>query len=113
MERSPGGASSPTSGILIPVYIEPSAFSDIEEASAWYDSQRPGLGTEFILQLDRLLEKAASNPEAYEQVHREFRRALLQRFPFAIYFTPRDGILRVYAVLHQHRSGEFVSSRLG
>jgi len=112
MERSPGRTSSQTSRVLISIHIEPAALSDIEQASDWYESQRPGLGTEFILQLDRLLEQAGSNPEAYVKVYREFRRALLRRFPYAVYFILRNGTLRVQAVLHQHRSEAFVSSRL-
>ncbi|MDZ7783173.1 MAG: type II toxin-antitoxin system RelE/ParE family toxin [Halioglobus sp.] len=113
MERSPGRASAPTSRDLITIHIEPAALSDIEGASDWYELQRPGLGTELhTSSVDRLLEQAGSNPEAYVQVYREFRRALLRRFPYAIYFILRNGTLRVQAVLHQNRSEEVISSRL-
>ena len=36
------------------VIVRPGAQADIREAAEWYESQRPGLGSEFTLQLDRI-----------------------------------------------------------
>ena len=112
MERGSGATPPPASGELSPIQIEQGAFLDIEESSSWYESQQPGLGAEFVLELDRLLEAVGSNPSAYSQVYRNFRRALVRRFPYAVYFMHRSGSIYIYAVLHQHRSSEAVASRL-
>ncbi len=106
MERSPGGNSRPTSETLIPISIEPVALSDIEGAATWFESQRPGLGTEFILELDHSIERVGTNPEAFAQVYRVFRRALLRRFPYALYFTYESDLIRVtqFCISTAHQS---------
>ena len=112
MERSSGGNPSPNSAALTSIHIYPAALSDIESAVSWYESQRPGLGTEFILELDHSVERASANPNAFVKIYRIFRRALLRRFPYALYFSDESDTLYIHAVLHQHRSTEFTSSRL-
>jgi plasmid stabilization system protein ParE len=97
---------------LISLFVEPSALSDIEEASAWYETQRPGLGIEFVLELDKSLEKIQANSAAYRIVYLRYHRLLLRRFPYAVYFLLEDGEARVQAVLHQRRSKARVASRL-
>jgi hypothetical protein len=44
------------------ITVHLAAQADIREAALWYDAQRPGLGTEFTLQIDGLLERIAQNP---------------------------------------------------
>ena len=36
-------------------WIEPVALDEFVDAAAWYESQRPGLGDEFIAEIDRTL----------------------------------------------------------
>ena len=36
------------------ITVRLAAQADIREAAEWYESQRPGLGSEFTLQLDRI-----------------------------------------------------------
>ncbi len=111
MERGSGGTTAKAGARLNLIDVEPAALRDIERASSWYENQRAGLGVEFILELDRLLEHIGSNPRAYQQTYRTFRRALLRRFPYAVYFTVKSERLRLYGVLHQHRSEEQLSNR--
>jgi len=71
-------------------------------AATWYEAQRPGLGVEFILQLDAAIERAGQFPEGYATQYRETRRVLMRRFPYAIYFMFENGVVEVFAILHQH-----------
>lgn len=64
--------------------IQPAAVEDAETAAKWYEAQRPGLGIEFILELDAAIEKAVETPEAYELKYRKVRRVLMRRFPYAV-----------------------------
>ena len=86
------------------VNVQPQATAETEEAAAWYERQRPGLGTEFILELDAALERAAAFPDTYVRQYREARRVLLRRFPYAVYFVYEDESVEVFAVLHQRRA---------
>jgi len=43
------------------------------------------------------------NPLAYPRVYGDIRRALVQRFPYAVYFRPLGDELVVLAVMHGRR----------
>ncbi len=61
--------------------IRPEAEADALEAYRWYNEQLPGLGDEFLVEIDRALENIRANSEAQRRLHREFRRVLTRRFP--------------------------------
>jgi hypothetical protein len=41
------------------------ARAEFVEAAAWYEAWRPGLGTEFIAEIERCITGAAQKPEPY------------------------------------------------
>ena len=79
------------------------AEADALEAYRWYSEQVPGLGDDFLAEVDRAIEAIRANPESNRKIHREFRRALTRRFPYAIYYALRDGRIVVFAILHTAR----------
>ena len=86
MERSARTTPSEVPQGLIRVNVQPRAEAEADEAAAWYEAQQPGLGIEFLLELDAAIEKAAEVPLAYSMILREVRRVLVRRFPYAVYF---------------------------
>jgi len=88
----------------VTIVLLPWAADDVSRAARWYDRQRPGLGAEFGEQLDRLLDVIAREPLRFPAVHRETRRALLRRFPYALFFQGRRDVVLVVAVLHASRN---------
>ena len=78
----------------------------------WYEAQRPGLGVEFVLELDAAMERAARSPEVYAMQYREARRVLLHRFPYSVYFVFENRVIEVLAVLHQHQEPSLWQSRV-
>ena len=84
------------------VIVRPGAQADIREAALWYEARKPGLGSEFTLQFDALTERIAQNPLQFPEIGSGVRRALLQQFPYAIYFVVAASPV-VIAVLHQRR----------
>ncbi len=67
-----------------------------------FERRRPGLGSEFTLRFDALMERIAQNPLQFPEIASGVRRALLQRFPYAIYFVVAACPV-IIAVLHQRR----------
>jgi len=59
---------------------------DVRRATKWYERQREGLGTEFVVEVDAALQRIAGNPEQYEVVHREIRHCVLRRFPYGVFY---------------------------
>lgn len=83
--------------------LRPSAEADLREASQWYERKRPGLGIELLLELDLLLERVFDSSEQFPEIGFGMRRALLRRFPYAVYFVADAGSVVIVAVLHQRR----------
>ena len=92
--------------------VRPSAEEDVRDAAFWYESKREGLGAEFTLEVDSLYERIAENPQQFPEVGEGARRALLRRFPYAVYFVIADDAPIILAILHQHRKPEAWCQRL-
>ena len=75
--------------------------ADLRAARSWYEVRRVGLGDDFMLAIDRLLARIDATPDEFPRVKAEIRRALLRRFPYAIFFTVEKKDRVVLAVLHQ------------
>lgn len=84
--------------------IAPEAMRDMAEAFRWYEDRRAGLGDEFLGCVDACLAKIARTPEAYAPIHETYRRALIRRFPYAVFYESTQEKVAVYAVFHTSRN---------
>jgi plasmid stabilization system protein ParE len=82
---------------------EPRADLEVEAAFEWYENERPGLGSELIDELRAAYDRIASGPLKYRALHSGIRRALLKRFPYAVYFAIDGDVIVVVTVLHASR----------
>ena len=80
------------------IVFRPQAEGETLAVCAWYESRRTGLGREFAEAVDALLDRMAARPRAFPRVHGEIRRAVLSRFPYAVYFRLDRETLVVLAV---------------
>ena len=78
------------------------AQSDIEEEAVWYEQRAAGLGESFLRELDGLFSRIVAMPRQFPEIEESFRRGLLRRFPYAVYFSIRQHEIVVFAVLHMH-----------
>lgn len=85
---------------------------DIAEAYSWYQHQRAGLGEEFLSSVDACLERIRRWPEMYAVIHETFHRALIRRFPYAVFYEHSGGIVTIYAVFHTARDPNKWKARL-
>ncbi len=78
---------------------------DISDAAIRYQNEQPGLGQEFLAEIDKALANAAHNPRQYPRMRHkpEVRRILSKRFPYRIFFFCRHGAVVVFRVLHAAR----------
>lgn len=61
--------------------LAPEAEQDLDEAFAWYERQRAGLGEEFLTVLEARLEAIRRTPGMHAVIFEGYRRGLLRRFP--------------------------------
>ena len=87
------------------------AAQDVEGARAWYDEQQDGLGDAFAASLEDVVRLVTEFPEAFPEIAIRHRRALLHRFPYAVYYRLDGEVIDVLACLHTSRSPETWRSR--
>ncbi|MGB2869542.1 MAG: type II toxin-antitoxin system RelE/ParE family toxin [Bacteroidota bacterium] len=93
------------------ILFHPEAEGELHDAVVWYEHQSKGLGSEFLLCIDEAVERIQRNPESFPVVHRGFRRAVVKRFPFAVFFEVHKSEIRVQAVFHSRRDPSRWQSR--
>jgi toxin ParE1/3/4 len=84
---------------------------DIDDAYQWYESQRKGLGQNFLLCVEEAFSSASRKPNIYSIVHKNIRRVLIHRFPFGIFFVESKDNISVLAVLHARRNPKMWKGR--
>ena len=85
------------------LHVRFEAEQDLEAAAAWYAEQRLGLGQDFLDEILRSFQSIAEQPKRYPIVHRKTRRALVQRFPFGVFYRIEPDCIVVVAVMHGSR----------
>lgn len=90
------------------VTLRPAAEADVLAAVEYYDDAEPDLGDQFIDGLDRLLLRLSEFPRSAQQVEgfNAVRRALLRRFPFAVFYVEGEDELVILRVIHAAQSTE-------
>ena len=89
----------------------PEAETDISEAYEWYEDRRVGLGEDFLSCLDAGLQRICRTPEAHPQVYAQYRRALVRRFPYVVFYEFREGKVTLCAVNeHGPRPGQVAAA---
>ena len=97
----------------LPVIFKHAARLEFDEAVAWHESARPGLGREFKLEVKLALRRALANPEFFQGVRGRARKIRLRRFKkYAIYFAVKDNVFAVLSVFHASRDPADLAQRL-
>jgi plasmid stabilization system protein ParE len=89
-----------------PVRFKPSADRDVENAFGWYEERRPGLGDEFLEEVDAAVTRIAENSRAHQSVRGRIRRAVLHRFPYLLFYVIDPQEIVVLACMHASRDPE-------
>lgn len=79
------------------------AREDVLEAFRWYETERRGLGKIFRASLNEAIQRIRRAPLASPVVYRDLRRALVDRFPYGIFYRMQPGIIVVVGIVHGHR----------
>ena len=91
----------------------PEVETDVQSGRLWYAEKSPGLGEEFLRVFYVCSHELTRNPMVYPRVHREFRRCLLRRLPYAIYFRVEQDCAIVFGLFHCARDPRRLRRELG
>jgi toxin ParE1/3/4 len=83
---------------------------DLAESMDWYELQQPGLGIDFLKEIDKTIDYVSQNPLAFEVRYKRkgiaIRFAVLHRFPFVlVYFIDEpNNQLIIEGIWHNSRN---------
>jgi len=97
--------------MTLPLVLRPQAQAEFVDASIWYETQRPGLGDEFVSEVEKVLDKIANQPDRYAIVHQDIREAPVLRYPYVVYYRVKPKSNVVIAVFHSARDPAIWQSR--
>jgi toxin ParE1/3/4 len=95
----------------VKVILREEARSEVLDAFAWYEERRSGLGVEFRDALDATVARVLRHPLAYAAGDRGLRRALISRFPYAVYFRIYPDAMVIVGVMHGRRHPKLLKTR--
>ena len=95
------------------VRFTPEADAELTEARLWYSHHRKDLDLEFMQCIEIALTRIRSNPRLFPVVYGGLRRAVVQRFPFAIFYDIKAAEIQIIAVFHSRRNPDLWKSRVG
>ena len=91
-------------GVGRQIIVRPEAETEVQQAFDWYEEQSEGLGFEFLRAIEACLSGVTRNPFAYTVVKvPNVRRALVRRFPYALFYLIDDQAIVVIAVFNVKR----------
>lgn len=75
--------------MTLKVVFRPAARAEIDGAALWYEDRQPGLGAQFVSEVDHAVELASRYPERFPIKHREIRCVQARRFPYSVFYRPQ------------------------
>jgi plasmid stabilization system protein ParE len=82
------------------LHTRPEAEQDITAARDWYDSVQAGLGDAFIDEITAAIHQLTAQPKVPRIYYRNFRRILLRRFPYKVFYQVIGQRIVITRLLH-------------
>jgi len=79
------------------IVLSPDAQADIGSVIQWYDRIDPKLALRFRLEMRTTLRRITHLPHAFPIVANVFRRSVLNRFPYSVYYSVQLDVINVRA----------------
>jgi len=97
--------------MTLKVVFRHTARTEFDAAALWYEERQPGLGTQFVSEINRAIELAATHPERFPMKHNEIRCVQARRFPYSVFFRPEARRIVVLAIFHARRDPKIWQTR--
>jgi len=88
------------------------AAEELFDAIAHYEAERPGLGGEFLDEIDAGLATIKEAPTRWPAIEQEVRHYRLHRFPYHIIYQIKYEAISIVAIAHLHRKPGYWRDRL-
>jgi len=86
------------------IIVRAEAEAELSEAYDWYNVRMVGLGDQFFMSVDATIQAISRNPNQFPEIYKTIRRALIHRFPYAIFFVVEESQIIILAIFHAKRN---------
>ena len=87
------------------------AEAEMRDAAAYYEERAPGLGSEFLDDVERGIHRVQQFPYSWATYEGEYRRHLLRRLPYGLIYRVGSEKIFIVAVAHLRRKPGYWKSR--
>ena len=92
--------------------FHPEVEGDLQKVYTWYEEKLIGLGDDFLQIFYSSTKLIIVNPYQYSIIYSNYRRYLLQKFPYALYYIIEDNMVIVIGLFHHARDPRGIKSTL-
>ena len=85
---------------------------ELAAAVQYYEQAAPGLGLEFLDEIERTIERVLQHPEAWTRVAEHHRRCRTRRFPYGLSYSVEQDVVIIAAVMNLRRHPDSWKERL-
>jgi hypothetical protein len=85
---------------------------ELDEAVAYFNAQRSGLGVEFAREVNAAIQRIVQYPNVWQRLAGGVRRCQLRRFEYGLVYRVLGDVVIVYAVMHLKRRPGYWRDRL-
>lgn len=71
----------------MPIVSHPEANEELVGTALWYEERQPGLGDDFLDEVEDALRRIEAEPERWPKIRSENRKLNLRRFPYALVYA--------------------------
>jgi plasmid stabilization system protein ParE len=91
--------------------FHPDITKDIKSSYQWYEEKSPGLGNEFINEIESGYDMLIQFPQSCPIIRQKYHKYTLPNFPFSIIYRIVGKVIYVVAVMHNSRKPGYWKNR--
>jgi toxin ParE1/3/4 len=97
---------------MLEVVFSEQAELDLKEVREWYESIRIGLELEFLICIEAEIEVIRKAPFVNKEYFLNVRKAIINKFPYGIYYLVENERITVLSVAHHKRGSKTIKKKL-
>lgn len=98
--------------MALQIDVHPEAGQEIVGSLRYYERTDPMLAEDLDAKLDAAVDLIATAPSTWPPYLHGTRRYLLDRFPYALIYREKDGVIQLVALAHHRRRPGYWSDRI-
>ncbi len=98
--------------MIYPVNFHPDIENDLREIIGYYEEKVIGLGEEFLQTFYLSCDMISKHPFQCSKIYGNFRRYLLRKFPYVIYYLIMNNQVVIFGLFHHSRNPVIINKTL-